>query len=396
MVFLDLRLGKVDGMKLIPALLTSSPWLKIVVITAYASIETAVEAIKNGATDYMAKPFSPSQVRLMAQRIEKVRELERENAFLKEIAQGQGSEVTLQSKNPGMRRLIETLNTAAISEAIILFQGESGTGKSLYAQAVHRWSKRSAKPFGVVACPAVPSELLESELFGHVKGAFTGAIKDNQGRIAACAGGTLFLDEIGDMPLQMQAKLLRFIQDKVYERLGDSTSRKADVRIVAATNTDLEKRVAEGQFREDLFYRLNVISVTMPPLRERKEDILPMASDFLAYFCNVNHKKLDGFSNEAEIAVRDYSWPGNIRELRNAIERAVILSGAKTIQVDDLPHIKASSVSQPSIGDNLTLAEIEELHIKKILSESSSLHEAAKTLGIDQATLWRRRKSYGI
>jgi NtrC-family two-component system response regulator AlgB len=248
----------------------------------------------------------------------------------------------------------------------------------------------------VVSCPAVPSELLESELFGHAKGAFTGAVRDNPGRIAACEGGTLFLDEIGDMALPVQAKLLRFIQDKDYERLGDSVSRKADVRIIAATNADLEKRVAEGRFREDLFYRLNVISLTVPPLRDRKEDIMPMATDFLAYFLKANHKHSLGFTSEVEESLSAHAWPGNVRELRNAIERAVILGSTEKIGVNDLPVSITPVFRSPAIGDKASLATIEELHIRRILASTSSLQEAAEVLGIDQATLWRRRKTYGI
>ena len=246
----------------------------------------------------------------------------------------------------------------------------------------------------VVACPAVPPDLLESELFGHAKGAFTGAVRDNPGRIAACEGGTLFLDEIGDMAPSVQAKLLRFIQDKEYERLGESTPRKADVRIIAATNADLEKRVAEGRFREDLFYRLNVISLTVPPLRERPEDIMPLAMDFLAYFCRANHKAILGFTDGGRSKrLTIYAWPGNVRELRNTIERAVILGSGERIGKTDLPDNIAPAAGTPAIGDRVPLSTIEELHIRRVMANTSSLQEAADVLGIDQATLWRRRKT---
>jgi NtrC-family two-component system response regulator AlgB len=396
MAFVDLKLGDEDGMALIPVLLADSPWIKIVVITAHASIETAVEAMKKGATDYIAKPFTPDQVKLITRRIGKIRELETEIAVLKEDIQRIGPEDRLQSRNPGMQRVIETARKAAASEAIVLLQGESGTGKSIFARAIHHWSPRSGKPMAVVSCPAVPAELLESELFGHVKGAFTGAVRDNPGRISVCEGGTLFLDEIGDMALPVQAKLLRFIQDKDFERLGDSVSRKADVRILAATNADLEQRVAEGRFREDLFYRLNVISLTIPPLRDRQEDIMPMAKDFLAYFCKANHKNLLGFTTEAEGLLSAHAWPGNVRELRNAIERAVILGSEEKIGAGDLPGNTTPVLSAPAIGDKVSLSIIEELHIRRILASTPSLQEAADVLGIDQATLWRRRKTYGI
>jgi two-component system, NtrC family, response regulator AlgB len=396
LAFVDLKLGEKDGMDLIPSLLSESPWIKIVVITAYASIESAVEAMKRGATDYVAKPFTPDQVRLMTHKVGRIRSLETEIAALKENIERLGPEDRLKSLNAGMQRVIETARKAASSEAIVLLQGESGTGKSVFARAIHHWSPRVAKPMGIVACPAVPADLLESELFGHVKGAFTGAVRDNPGRIAACEGGTFFLDEIGDVSPSVQVKLLRFIQDKEYERLGESRPRKADVRIIAATNADLEKRIAEGRFREDLFYRLNVISLTIPPLRERLEDIMPLAMDFLAYFCRVNHKSILGFTDEAERSLTSYAWPGNVRELRNTIERAVILGSGERIGNADIPGSITPKVGTPALGDMVPLSRIEELHIRKVLANTSSLQEASDVLAIDQATLWRRRKAYGI
>ncbi len=396
LALVDLKLGEENGMELIPILLSESPWTKIVVITAHASIESAVEAMKLGATDYIAKPFTPDQVKLLTRRIGMIRELETEIAVLREDMHRLGPEDRLQSKNAGMQRVIETAKKAASSEAIVLLCGESGTGKSVFARAIHQWSPRAAKPMGVMACPAIPPDLLESELFGHVKGSFTGAVRDNPGRIAACEGGTLFLDEVGDMAQSVQAKLLRFIQDKEYERIGESKVRKADVRIIAATNADLEKRIAEGRFREDLFYRLNVICLTIPSLRDRPDDIMPLATDFLTYLCRANHKTFLGFTEEAEKLLMSHGWPGNIRELRNTIERAVILGGGERIDLSDLPDNIAPAVGATAIGDNVPLSTIEELHIRRVMANTSSLQEAADVLGIDQATLWRRRKTYGI
>ncbi len=396
LAFVDLRLDEEDGMELIPVLLSDSPWTKIVVITAHATIESAVEAMRRGATDYIDKPFSPDQVRLLTRRIGRIRQLETEIVTLKGDIHRLGPEERLQSKNAPMQRVIETARKAASSEAIVLFQGESGTGKSVFARAIHHWSPRASRSMGVVPCPAMPHDLLESELFGHVKGAFTGAVRDNPGRIAACDGGTIFLDEIGDMPFSLQAKLLRFIQDREYERLGEAMPRKADVRIIAATNADIEKRVAEGYFREDLFYRLNVINLIVPPLRQRPEDIMPLAMDFLDYFCRTNHKSILGFTDEVEQLFVNYAWPGNVRELRNTIERAVILGSSERIGKSDLPDNMTPAPDIPAIGDRVPLSTIEELHIRRVMANTASLQEAADVLGIDQATLWRRRKIYGI
>ena len=396
LAFVDLKLREENGMDLISSLGSTSSWTKVVVITAHASIETAVEAMRRGATDYIAKPFTPEQVRILTKRVGRIRELEIQVAALKEDMQRLGPETQLQSRNSGMQRVIEMAKKAAPSEATVLLRGESGTGKSVFARAIHRWSLRAAKPMTVVACPAVPAELLESELFGHAKGAFTGAVRDHPGRISACEGGTLFLDEIGDMAPSVQAKLLHFIQEKEYERLGEAKPRQADVRVIAATNADIEKRVAEGRFREDLFYRLNVISLTLPPLRERPEDILPLATDFLRYFCRTNHKSILGFNEEASERLGRYAWPGNVRELRNTVERAVILGSGQQISEKDLSENIAPTASAPAIGDRVPLSTIEELHIRRVLANTSSLQEAADVLGIDQATLWRRRKTYGI
>jgi NtrC-family two-component system response regulator AlgB len=352
--------------------------------------------MRRGAVDYIAKPFTPDQIKILTRRIGRIRELETQLAALKEDMHRLGPEASLQSQSAGMQRVIETARKAAPSEATVLLQGETGTGKSVFARCIHRWSARASKPMAVVACPSVPADLLESELFGHAKGAFTGAVRDNPGRIAACEGGTLFLDEIGDIPTSVQIKLLRFIQDKEYERLGDVISRRADVRIIAATNADLVKRVSEGRFREDLFYRLNVISLTVPPLRDRPEDIMMLAMDFLSCFCRSNHKTILGFKKEAEDALANYAWPGNIRELRNTVERAVILGSGERIGKNDLPDNITPAASAPALGDMVSLSTIEQHHIRRVIAAATSLQEAADILGIDQATLWRRRKIYGI
>lgn len=396
MAFVDLKLKGENGLDLIPLLLIEAPWLKVVVITAYGTIETAVEAMKRGAADYIAKPFSPDQVRLIVKKISELRKIEQELAFLKEDIRRIDPDHEFQSKNVGMQKVMEMAYKSAASEAIILLRGDSGTGKTVLAREIHRRSPRADKPIAIISCPSIPSELLESELFGHIKGAFTGAIRDNPGRIAMCEGGTLFLDEIAEMAPSVQAKLLRFIQEREYERIGDPVTRSANIRIIIATNAELEKRVSENRFREDLFYRINVISLTLPSLCERSEDIMPLASNFLCFFCRVNHKVCHGFTEEATQALQKYQWPGNIRELRNVIERAVILGSGELIGIKDLPETVLPSSGSPAIGDQVSLAAIEELHIRRIIASTSSLQEAADILGIDQATLWRRRKTYNI
>lgn len=397
LAFVDLRLGLESGLDLVSDLLVSSPWLKIVVITAFASVDSAVEAMKRGATDYLPKPFSPGQLKLLLERLASIRVLEQRIDLLQDDLDRNDPEALLNSSHPPMQRVIELARQVSASDAVVMIQGASGTGKTMLARLIHRWSHRRAKPFGVVSCPSLSRELLESELFGHVKGSFTGAIRDNPGRVASCEGGTLFLDEIGDLPLSIQSKLLRFIQEREYERVGDQRTRKANVRIIAATNTDLKSAIASGGFREDLYYRLNVIQVTLPSLAERSGDIDALAGNLLAFFNAQNHKAIQGFTDGVLGIFHDYRWPGNIRELRNVVERAVILCTATTIGQELLPESMISAQQpQPRIGDRITLGNIEELHIRRVLASVGSVHEAAEVLGIDKATLWRKRKQYGL
>jgi NtrC-family two-component system response regulator AlgB len=396
LALIDLRLGTESGMELITRLRTTCPWMKSVVITAYASIDSAVEAMRRGAFDYLPKPFAHDQVTLLAQKVAEVRALERKVEDLQETLSRVAPETDLASPSPAMQRTLAVARQVADSEATILVRGESGTGKTILARAIHSWSHRGAKPFGTISCPSLSAELLESELFGHVKGAFTGAVRDYPGRITACEGGTLFLDEIGDLPPSIQAKLLRVLQEKVYERVGDLETRKANVRIIAATNMNLEAAVKERRFRDDLFYRLNVVEIVVPPLRERREDLLPLAERLLAFFARQNHRGIFGFTEEAREAVRRHDWPGNVRELRNAVERAVLLCREERIGVEHLAVHRAPAEVVPNIGDLISLEKVEEMHIRRVLAATKSIEEACKVLEMDSVTLWRRRKKYGI
>ena len=305
LVFLDLRLGQSDGLALIPEFRTIAPWMQVVVITAYASIDTAVEAMRRGAIDYLPKPFDPDNVALIIKRTAQMRSMAQRIAQLQSDLVKSGPDPIFSSQYASMQRVIEQARQAAQSDAAVLLRGPSGTGKTILAKAIHCWSRRSEKPFAMISCPALSSELLESELFGHVKGAFTG---DNPGRIAMCQGGTILLDEIGDMPLSLQPKLLRFIQEKEYERVGDHHTLAADVRLIAATNVDLQKAVHAGLFREDLYYRLNVFEIFIPPLKERPDDIESLAEGMLTFFNSQNHKSIAGFSNDAMMALKQYGW----------------------------------------------------------------------------------------
>jgi NtrC-family two-component system response regulator AlgB len=402
LALVDLMLGKDAGLDLISSILAESPWTKVVVITAYASVDTAVESMRRGAHDYLPKPFTPAQVGVLTRQIEELRQLEQRVAGLQEALGEAVPEADLTSNSPTMQRALQLARQVAPSDATVLVRGDSGTGKGVIAKAIHAWSMRVNQRFSVVSCPALSPQLLESELFGHVRGSFTGAARDNPGRIAASEGGTLFLDEIGDLPMSLQPKLLRFVQDREYERVGDHTPRKADVRVIAATNVNLEDAVKAGTFRQDLLYRLNVIQIVIPPLRERVDDIVPLAEKLLAYFAKQNRKPTLRFSDDAAASLRGYAWPGNVRELRNVVERAAILCSGDLVTPQQLLLDTAGggnmSASPPPvmIGDPVPMAKIEELHISRVLSTAKSIDEAAKILGMDKVTLWRRRKEYGM
>lgn len=397
LALVDLRLGTESGMELIGALRGLCATTRIVVITAYASIDSAVEAMRRGAFDYLPKPFTHEQVALVAGRVGELRALEQKVATLQETLDEISPEIDFTTRSPAMQRTLDLARRVADSEATILLSGESGTGKTVLARAIHSWSRRAARPFGMVSCPSLSPELLESELFGHVKGAFTGALRDRPGRVAACRGGALLLDEIGDLPLAVQPKLLRLLQEKTYERVGDAETRRADLRLMAATNIDLEAAVRAGAFREDLYYRLKVVDLVVPPLRERREDLPLLVERMTAFFAKRDHRPILGVTDEALRLIQAYDWPGNVRELQNAIERAVLLCNTEWIGVEGL-SIKLGTAAgpTPNVGDWVSLETIEETHIRRVLATARSLEETARVLGMDPVTLWRRRKKYGI
>jgi NtrC-family two-component system response regulator AlgB len=368
-------------------------------ITAHASIDSAVQAMRQGAFDYLPKPFTPGQVRAVFERVDRLRGLQARVADLEEQVRREVPEVDLQGRDPAVGRVLEMARRVAPTDAVILIRGENGTGKGVLARALHAWSRRAERPFITVSCPSLSAELLESDLFGHARGAFTGAVRDVAGKVAGAEGGTLFLDEIGDLPSLLQPKLLRFLQERKYERVGETQTRSADVRLIAATNGDLEAAVASGTFREDLFYRLNVVELVLPPLHDRS-DVLVLAEHLLKFFAHQTGRGLTSFTPAAREALAAYAWPGNLRELRNAVERAAILANGAEIGVGDLPDRivlpRAAAAGPFEAGGAATLEQLEIEHIRRVLISAPSLDAAARTLGIDPSTLYRKRKQYGL
>ncbi len=395
--FLDISIGEESGLELLPELLAAAPWMRVVMATAEGAVTNAVRAVKAGAVDYLVKPCSPEDLVRAAERQSEARRLSLRIEQLESETSG-GNETDLSTRHTGLAKVLEMARQVAETDASVLILGESGTGKNVLARAIHGWSHRSRALFATVNCPSLSHELLESELFGHVKGAFTGAVEQRQGRVSVADGGTLFLDEIGDFSLALQPKLLRFAQDREYERVGDPHTRKADLRILAATNRDLQALVKEGRFREDLFYRLNVITLEMPPLRERGEDLPDLAHRFLRRFATTYRRPARQFDERAMAALVAHDWPGNLRELRNVVERVAILCGQEVVELRHLPppFNEGSSVSRLQVGAAVTLEQLERAHIEAILASAPTLESAATTLGVDSSTLYRKRKQYGM
>jgi two-component system, NtrC family, response regulator AlgB len=395
LVLTDFRMAEMNGLELLERIKQQHPDTLVILMTAYATVESAVSILKAGAYDYLTKPFSLDRVRQAVERALEVGNLRVENRALRDVVH----DLPLtDSRSSVMQAVLRTARQAANSDATIILLGESGAGKNVLARQIHEWSPRHERPFVVVNCTTLSDQLLESELFGHVRGAFTGAIKNKPGRLEAAAGGTVFLDEIADLSPTLQTKLLRFLQERQFERVGGDETIEIDARIIAASNRDLEHEVAAGHFREDLFYRLNVISLRVPALRERPEDIRPLVEHFLTAAALRNRRPGLRLSPEAMEALCAYPWPGNIRELRNAIERAVVLSQSDVIPREGLPDRVFQAPSPlrllpPGAG---TLEALERDHIRRVLAEAVTLEEAAETLGISTTTLWRKRKRYSI
>ncbi len=395
-VFLDLWLGREDGLAIIPEILRRQPGIGIIVITAFASFESAVEAMKLGAVDYIPKPFTPDQVRHAARRVVSANVLRRQIAELKDRIDETETIEIFETENLMYRSFLETALRAATSDSVILLRGESGTGKNVLARWIRAHSKRSTQPFVTVHCPMLSGDLMISALFGHRKGAYTGAVQDSTGKVEEAESGTLFLDEICELTSEAQSRLLRFLNDRTYERLGEAKERRADVRIIAATNRVIQDEINAGRFRDDLFFRLNVIPLVIPPLRERREDILFLAKAYLRYFSTRQARHGMAFSPQAESAISTYGWPGNLRELSNAVERAVTLSPGSVLEPTDL-GMQVSEIGQrPGLGEDVTIEEIEREHIALVVARAPSLEAAARILGIDATTLQRKRKRYGL
>lgn len=392
LIFLDLRLGMDNGLDFIPRLVQENPWCRVVVITAYASIETAVEAMRRGATDYLPKPFEPAQVQHVTQKVAERRQLERRVEALQQALGDLDPEHDFPTTDPGMQQAVDLARQVAGSSTPILIRGEPGTGKGRLARAIHAWSPRASAPFVSVTCQSSATDALEAELFGVTGSALK---TSSAGRVSLSDGGTLLLDEISEMPMRLQPRIVRLAREKEFERQDDPLCRNANVRLVATTTEDLQKLAERGAFRSDLLMTFGVIEILLPSLRERVDDIPLLAQRYLAHFARQNNCAIVGFTGDAMHCLMGYSWPGNARELRNVVERAVLLCRDEMIALAHLPPNLNASASQYSVGDMVDLDTIEQLHIRQVVASSRSLRRAASILGIERGTLYRRLKRYG-
>jgi DNA-binding NtrC family response regulator len=395
----DLKMPGMDGVELLGKLRELNPEIQVIMMTAYGSVETAVEAMSLGAYHYVSKPINLDELKLNISKALESHHLLMENSYLKEVLEDEYKDLQIIGKSGATKEVLSTVTRVANTKSTVLVRGESGTGKELVARAIHGLSDRANKRFISVSCAALPETLFESELFGHERGAFTGAVKTREGRFQLADGGTLFLDEVGDIPPETQVKLLRVIESQEFERLGGKETLKVDVPIIAATNQDLETKIKERSFREDLYYRLNVISIFIPPLRERKEDILLLVDHFINKVNQKCGRSIQGITPEVKDIILNYDWPGNVRELENVIERGVVLSRTEVIDKGDLPYLGLVSdrASEGAPAASLSLKDMEKDHILRVLRKTGwNLSKTAEILGIHRNTLRLKMKEYGI
>jgi DNA-binding NtrC family response regulator len=400
LVFTDLRLPDATGIELIDRVKADAPDTQVVLITAHGSLDIVIEATKRGAYYYVEKPFTPEQVVMLAGRALQFGEIRRENKALRQALSPEGGAFGITGRDPRMRRIIDTIRTAAPSDASVLVEGESGTGKELVAGALHAQSNRAGGPYIRINCAAIPSELIESELFGYKKGAFTGADRDKRGLMEAASGGTLLLDEIGEMPPHLQTKLLRVLQDRRLRRLGDEHETAVDFRLICSTNRDTTQMIQEGGLRKDLYFRVSTIKIKMPPLRARPDDIAPLAERFLQTYAGKYDRRIRGISSAAFSVLSRYDWPGNVRELESVIEHAVLFAREDQLMPEDLPehlHAAGGSHFRCVIPPYMTMEEVEREAIAQTLERTGgNVKKTAEILDYHRPTLYRKLKKFGF
>jgi two-component system, NtrC family, response regulator HydG len=400
LVFTDLRLPDATGIELLNRIKSDAPDTQVILMTAHGSLDVTIEAIKRGAYYYVEKPFTPDQVLMLADRALRFGEISRENRSLKRALSTEGEALGITGRDPRMRQIVEAIRTAAPSDASVLIEGESGTGKELIAAAFHAQSNRTSGPYIRINCAALPSELIESELFGYRKGAFTGADRDKRGLIEAAAGGTLLLDEIAEMPAHLQTKLLRVLQDRRLRRLGDEQEVAVDFRLICSTNRDTAQMLSEGTLRKDLFFRVSTIRVKVPPLRERPDDVAPLAERFLRTYADKYQKRIRAFSPAAFSLLARYDWPGNVRELESVVEHAVLFAREDELRPEDLPehlHVSTAANTRCVIPPYMTMEEIEREAIAQTLERTGgNVKKTAEILDYHRPTLYRKLKRYGL
>lgn len=396
-VLLDLSLPDISGRELLELILQKAPETKVVIITGYATLANAVSSIKSGAADFIAKPFTPEELRRVLKRLLREISLVRENELLRRKIEGQGEGQMIVGESQLMRQVLELVEKVAPTDSNVLILGESGTGKELIARAIHQRSKRSENVFVPIDCTSLVETLLESELFGHVKGSFTGASETKHGYFELACGGTMLFDEVGNLPLSIQAKLLRVLQSRMFSQVGSTKTIQADVRILAATNQNLKGLITQGKFREDLFFRLNVVPIFLPPLRKRSEDVPLLANYFLKHYNRRREKPIRTISPEVIEILKTYHWPGNVRELENTIERAMVFEESDTLTLKSLPLQVAKDQTEKRVSHPLALADIEKEHITHVLKlAKGNKSKAAALLGITRKTLYNKMEKYAL